>query len=65
MESFEQEVQTRFKNELKADIWDTYTLGESRTWDEKIIGITCPSNHVPADQVDIENQILMNGLCNL
>ncbi|EPB89707.1 hypothetical protein HMPREF1544_03507 [Mucor circinelloides 1006PhL] len=65
MESFEQEVQARFKNELKADIWDTYTLGESRTWDEKIIGITCPSNHVPADQVDIENQILMNGLCNL
>lgn len=65
MDSFEQEVQTRFKNELKADIWDTYTLGESRTWDEKIIGITCPSNHVPADQVDIENQILMNGLCNL
>lgn len=64
LDSFEQEVRNRFVKELKAEIWDTYTLGETKTWDEKTIGITCPSNHVPADQVDIENQILMNGLCN-
>lgn len=64
LESFEQEVRSRFQRELKAEIWDTFSLGEAKTWDEKIIGITCPSNHVPADQVDVENQILMNGLCN-
>ncbi|KAG2199082.1 hypothetical protein INT47_005086 [Mucor saturninus] len=65
LDVFDKEVQLRFKRELKAEIWDTYTLGESKPWDEKITSITCPSNHVPADQVEIENQVLMNGLCNL
>jgi hypothetical protein len=39
-------------------------LGESKTWHEKNANIKCSSNHVPADEVEIENQILMNGLCN-
>lgn len=65
LDVFDKEVQLRFKRELNAEIWDTYTLGESKPWDEKITSITCPSNHVPADQVEIENQVLMNGLCNL
>lgn len=65
MDAFDKEVQLKFRLELNAEIWDTYTLGESKPWDEKITSITCPSNHVPADQVEIENQVLMNGLCNL
>lgn len=64
MEAFEQETRRKFQTELNATIWDTYAMGESKSWDEKLIAITCPSNHVPADQVEIENQVLMNGLCN-
>lgn len=65
MDVFDKEAKLKFKLELNAEVWDTYTLGESKPWDEKITSITCPSNHVPADQVEIENQVLMNGLCNL
>ncbi|KAI8082483.1 uncharacterized protein B0P05DRAFT_468300 [Gilbertella persicaria] len=64
MDSFDSLARLKFITQLKADIWDTYALGESKTWEEKITSITCPSNHVPADQVEIENQLLMNGLCN-
>ncbi|KAI8975535.1 hypothetical protein BDF20DRAFT_879217 [Mycotypha africana] len=62
---FDEEVKTIFRNELDAPIWNTYALGEGKTYDEKLVAITCPSNHVTADQVEIENQLLMNGLCNL
>lgn len=65
LDTFEKEVIRKFRDELRAEIWDTYTLAESKTYDEKMVAITCSSNHVPADQVEIENQILMNGLCNL
>jgi hypothetical protein len=65
LDVFENEAIRMFKDELHAEIWDTYTLAESKTFDEKMVAITCPSNHVPADQVEIENQLLMNGLCNL
>lgn len=61
---FHQEARARFQSQLNASVWDTYILGESKTWDEKKASIGCSSNHVPADEVEIENQILMNGLCN-
>ncbi|OBZ81402.1 hypothetical protein A0J61_10551, partial [Choanephora cucurbitarum] len=64
MESFDQLARTKFVTQLNAVVWDTSILGESKTFEEKLPSITCPSNHVPADQVEIENQILMNGLCN-
>ncbi|KAI7899261.1 uncharacterized protein BX663DRAFT_522002 [Cokeromyces recurvatus] len=65
MDVFEKLTQQKFVQELNADIWNTYRLGEAKSWEEKIVAIGCPSNHVPADQVEIENQVLMNGLCNL
>jgi hypothetical protein len=65
LDIFESETIRMFKEQLQADIWDTYSLAESKTFDEKMVAITCSSNHVPADQVEIENQVLMNGLCNL
>ncbi|GAA5795651.1 hypothetical protein HPULCUR_001013 [Helicostylum pulchrum] len=64
MQVFEQETKAKFQSELNATIWDTYTMAESKSWEEKIVSISCPSNHAPADQVEIENQVLMNGLCN-
>ncbi|KAI9468107.1 MAG: hypothetical protein EXX96DRAFT_591955 [Benjaminiella poitrasii] len=63
MDVFEQFTRQKFI-ELGAEIWNTYRLGEAKSWEEKTVAITCPSNHVPADQVEIENQLLMNGLCN-
>ncbi|KAI8330926.1 hypothetical protein BD560DRAFT_416117 [Blakeslea trispora] len=64
MESFDQIARYKFTTQLNATVWDTSVLGESKLFEEKLPSITCPSNHVPADQVEIENQILMNGLCN-
>jgi hypothetical protein len=61
---FDAEVRHRFVSELNATVWDTRILGESKTWEEKLESINCPSNHVAADIVDIENQIFMNSLCN-
>ncbi|KAI9243513.1 hypothetical protein BY458DRAFT_530597 [Sporodiniella umbellata] len=64
LDLFDIEVKTKFVRELNATVWDTKALGEARTWEEKLEAVNCPSNHVPADMVDIENQIFMNGLCN-
>lgn len=64
LDLFDIEVKTKFIRELNATVWDTKILGEAKTWEEKLESINCPSNHVPADTVDIENQIFMNGLCN-
>ncbi|KAI8889360.1 hypothetical protein K501DRAFT_329159 [Backusella circina FSU 941] len=61
---FDWEVRVKFIRELDAIVWNTMSLGESRTWEEKIQSKNCPSNHVPADEVEIENQVFMNGLCN-
>ncbi|KAI9266017.1 hypothetical protein BY458DRAFT_512846 [Sporodiniella umbellata] len=64
LDVFDQEVREKFVKELNAIVWDTRQLGESKTWEEKIESVVCPSNHVPADTVAIENQLLMNALCN-
>ncbi|KAG2227428.1 hypothetical protein INT45_007453 [Circinella minor] len=62
---FNQVAKRKFKARVKnLMIWDTYSMGESRTWREKQLSNTCFSNHVSADVVEVENQILMNGLCN-
>ncbi|KAI8089173.1 uncharacterized protein BX664DRAFT_332351 [Halteromyces radiatus] len=45
-------------------IWDTMSLGEARTWGEKLQTATCGANHAQADVIHLENQILMNALCN-
>ncbi|KAI9029715.1 hypothetical protein CLU79DRAFT_735646 [Phycomyces nitens] len=64
IQSFDHLARTRFINELRAEVWDTLAMGEARTWDEKIESVECPSNHVPSDIVEQENQVLMNSLCN-
>ncbi|OAD69809.1 hypothetical protein PHYBLDRAFT_171827 [Phycomyces blakesleeanus NRRL 1555(-)] len=56
IQSFDHLARTRFASELKAEIWDTLAMGEARTWDEKIESVECPSNHVPSDIVEQENQ---------
>ncbi|KAI8063264.1 FAM72 protein-domain-containing protein [Gongronella butleri] len=51
--------------ESRLVIWDTMHMGEARTWDEKLlIANSCPANHAQADVVHLENQVLMNLLCN-
>ena len=63
---FNQVAKRTFRAKVKnLIIWDTYLMGESRTWKEKQLSRTCSSNHVSADVVEVENQILMNALCNV
>ncbi|RUS33405.1 hypothetical protein BC938DRAFT_471880 [Jimgerdemannia flammicorona] len=45
--------------------WDVYALGEQRAWVDKLASVGCSSNHAPPDLVEAENQVLMNGLCNV
>ncbi|CAO3599264.1 unnamed protein product [Absidia cylindrospora] len=45
-------------------IWDVTKMGEARTWDEKLETSTCGANHAQADVIHLENQVLMNALCN-
>ncbi|KAI9250787.1 hypothetical protein BY458DRAFT_524303 [Sporodiniella umbellata] len=61
---FESIVRQLFVDRFQAHVWDIQLLGQTMTWDEKLESIDCSSNHVPADLVEIENQILMNSLCN-
>ncbi|KAI8974393.1 hypothetical protein BDB01DRAFT_806402 [Pilobolus umbonatus] len=64
-DAFDFIVREKFVSELNAIVWDTRVISESRTWEEKIEIVNCPSNHVAADLVEIENQVMMNSLCNL
>ncbi|KAG1056606.1 hypothetical protein G6F43_001525 [Rhizopus delemar] len=64
LDVFDMEVRKKFQDVLKAVVWDTKILGETRTWEEKLESIDCSSNHVAADIIDVENQVFMNGLCN-
>ncbi|KAF7728347.1 hypothetical protein EC973_006288 [Apophysomyces ossiformis] len=64
IQAFDQLARGVFVKHFKAIIWDTVMLGEARTWDEKLESRKCPANHASADVVEIENQLLMNALCN-
>ncbi|KAI9265264.1 hypothetical protein BDA99DRAFT_559325 [Phascolomyces articulosus] len=62
---FDQLAREQFQQRIhNLMIWDTFTMGESRNWDEKQASNGCASNHVSADVVEVENQVLMNALCN-
>lgn len=64
VQAFNDLAKSKFVRVLGARVWDTMVLGESRTWHEKLQARDCPSNHATPDVVEIENQILMNALCN-
>lgn len=64
MEAYDRYARDMLTQHVGAKVWDVYTLGESRSWQDKQASTDCPSNHVPSDLVAVENQILMNGLCN-
>jgi hypothetical protein len=66
MKTFDQAARQLFQAEFGGDlmIWDVTTMGESRTWDEKLEGAKCGANHAQADVIHLENQVLMNALCN-
>ncbi|KAI7870918.1 hypothetical protein BDF14DRAFT_1766213 [Spinellus fusiger] len=64
IESFDDLTRGRFVNELNAEVWNTLAMGEARAYEEKLESLGCPSNHVSSDIVELENQVLMNSLCN-
>ncbi|KAG0183314.1 hypothetical protein DFQ29_006883 [Apophysomyces sp. BC1021] len=64
IQAFDRLARGVFVERFNAIVWDTLILGEARTWEEKIERRKCPANHATADVVEIENQLLMNALCN-
>ncbi|KAH8547537.1 hypothetical protein BGW37DRAFT_510384 [Umbelopsis sp. PMI_123] len=64
MEAYDRYARQMLTKHVGAKVWDVYALGESRSWDDKQAVVDCPSNHAPSDVVSLENQILMNSLCN-
>ncbi|KAJ2557144.1 hypothetical protein EV175_001524 [Coemansia sp. RSA 1933] len=46
-------------------VWDVSSMAEKRPYAARHAEINfCPANHVPSEIVDIENQILINAMCN-
>lgn len=64
MEAYDRYARDMLVEHVGAKVWDVYALGESRSWQDKQVSLDCPSNHVPSDVVAVENQLLMNALCN-
>jgi hypothetical protein len=64
MEAYDRYAREMLVKHVGAKVWDVYALGEARSWDDKQSTADCPSNHAPSDIVSLENQILMNSLCN-
>lgn len=64
LEAFDALARQKLAQLGRLSVWDTKIMGDSRTWEEKQASVKCPSNHVSADLVEIENQVLMNNLCN-
>ncbi|KAH8552458.1 hypothetical protein BGW37DRAFT_287181 [Umbelopsis sp. PMI_123] len=64
MEAYDRYARNMLSKHVGAKVWDVYALGESRSWEDKQVSLDCPSNHVPSDVVAVENQLLMNSLCN-
>ncbi|ORZ02826.1 hypothetical protein BCR43DRAFT_534398 [Syncephalastrum racemosum] len=64
LEAFNALARQKLEQLGRLAVWDTKIMGDARTWEEKQASVKCPSNHVSADLVEIENQVLMNALCN-
>ncbi|KAJ1746070.1 hypothetical protein LPJ79_005997 [Coemansia sp. RSA 1821] len=46
-------------------VWDVSQIAERRPYAaRKEMALACPSNHVRAELVDVENSLLINHLCN-
>ena len=46
-------------------IWDVFSVGKARPIDvSEEISASCWSGHEPSEDVGIQNQILLNALCN-
>ncbi|KAL1916727.1 uncharacterized protein VTP21DRAFT_5431 [Calcarisporiella thermophila] len=52
------------EREVNAMVWNVYRMGEQLPLERKQASFDCPSNHVGSDVVEVENQVLMNLLCN-
>lgn len=65
MEAYDRYARDMLTQHVGAKVWDVYALGEARSWQDKQASTDCPSNHVSSDLVAVENQVLMNSLCNV
>ncbi|KAJ1764282.1 hypothetical protein LPJ74_006679, partial [Coemansia sp. RSA 1843] len=49
----------------KISVWDVASLTERRPYKARDAEVNfCPANHVRSEVINIENQILMNAMCN-
>ncbi|KAJ2156962.1 hypothetical protein GGF46_004833 [Coemansia sp. RSA 552] len=66
---FSQYVVDVFRERLGGDhrqirVWDVAQISERRPYDARELANQCPSNHVRAELVEVENQVLFNAMCN-
>ncbi|KAJ2846515.1 hypothetical protein IWW36_004315 [Coemansia brasiliensis] len=58
-------LQAKLGTNYSISIWDVSQIAERRPYAAREeMALACPSNHVRAELVDIENTLLMNHLCN-
>ncbi|OZJ05253.1 hypothetical protein BZG36_02300 [Bifiguratus adelaidae] len=63
VEAYDRFARDLLVREVGAVVWDVYALGKGRSEHLRLGSLDCPSNHVGSDVVEVENQLLMNGLC--
>ncbi|PIA15565.1 hypothetical protein COEREDRAFT_87751 [Coemansia reversa NRRL 1564] len=56
--------QIRFGSSRKVHVWDVSQISERREYHARQEASTCAPNHVRAEIIDLENQILANAICN-
>ncbi|KAJ2358112.1 hypothetical protein GGF43_001035 [Coemansia sp. RSA 2618] len=54
----------RFGATHRISVWDVSRVAERLPFDVRKENVKCPANHVRAELVEIENQVLMNAMCN-
>ncbi|KAJ2368026.1 hypothetical protein IW150_005517, partial [Coemansia sp. RSA 2607] len=54
----------RFGGSRTVRLWDVETIGERRSIEARQFVKKCSANHARAEIIEVENQVLMNSMCN-
>ncbi|KAL1922667.1 uncharacterized protein VTP21DRAFT_10206 [Calcarisporiella thermophila] len=64
VEAYDRIARQMLTRDLGAEVWDVYEMARQLPRERKRLSETCASNHVNSEMVEVENQVLMNMLCN-
>ncbi|KAI9502692.1 hypothetical protein GGI25_003547 [Coemansia spiralis] len=66
--AFDREIISAFHNRFNGTrsirVWDVAAISEHRPYHARNQSLSCPSNHVRSEIVEVENQVLFNYMCN-